>query len=265
MELFLFLLPAKFWGLWGHSPMALFFITYVMIINCLESSSSAIRTKTGSNYITTPALRLIDPESSWLNWKTGLVFFLRVTLLLSLLQEFWRPRAPRTPLYLLAATHQNRPPPPSSSSQWSSRCTGPQGPGTTSSPWEDQATWLPARPMAAGPSGASQRLQRRTLFCLCLFLLTLTKTLPFLLTAGQPCWTVKPRAQETTASPCWRALLHSHSQMKVCSHSVRPPQKCNAGSNDSDEEKKQPISLTGTLTIRRKRPAWFCPAETKSN
>lgn len=51
----------------------------------------------------------------------------------------------------------------------------------------------------------------------------------FLLTAGQPCWTVKPRAQETTASPCWRALLHSHSQMKVCSHSVCPPQKCNAG------------------------------------
>ncbi len=33
--------------------------------------------------------------------------------------------------------------------------------------------------------------------------------------AGQPCWTVNPKAQETPISPCWRVHLHSRSQMKV--------------------------------------------------
>lgn len=62
MELFLFLPPAKFWGLWGRSLMALFFITYVMIINCLESSSSAIRTKT---WLLLPSDSLILSPAGW--------------------------------------------------------------------------------------------------------------------------------------------------------------------------------------------------------
>lgn len=43
-------------------------------------------------------------------------------------------------------------------------------------------------------------------------------TLPFLLTAGQPCWTVNLKAQGTPSSPCWREPLHS--QMKVSSPSA---------------------------------------------
>lgn len=217
----------------------------------------------------TPALRLIDPQyllqlaslsciSVLFAWtekrknQTGLVCFLRVTLLLSLLQEFWRLTAPRAPLYLLAATHQNRPPPPSSSSQWSSRCTGPRGAGTTSSPWEDWATWLPARTVAVGPSGASRRLQQRTLF-VSAFLSWLFHFFP---TTGRPCWTVKMRAQETSISPCWRAPLHSHSQMKVWSHSTCHPRECNvclAHAAMTTSRKKQPVSLAGTLKNRRKR------------
>lgn len=53
---------------------------------------------------------------------------------------------------------------------------------------------------------------------LCLPVLPLSEPL-FLPTAGQPCWTVKLRAQETPISPCSRELLCSHSQMKVSTHS----------------------------------------------
>lgn len=83
-------------------------------------------------------------------------------------------------------------------------------------------------------------------FIVSAFLSCLSQRLPFLPTAGQPCWTVKWRAQETPISPCWRDRLRSHSQMKVGSHSVCHPQEynvCLACAAMTTTRKKQPFSL----------------------
>lgn len=98
---------------------------------------------------------------------------------------------------------------------------GSQGPGMTSSPWEDRATWLPARVVEAGPWGVTRTLigHRKRIAGGCRYLITPL----FLLTVGQPCWTVSLKAQETHLSPCWRDHLHTHSQMKVGSLMSQPP------------------------------------------
>ena len=145
------------------------------------------------------------------------LFFHRVNLLLSVFQECCRLTVSPAPLCLSAARYQTRPPPPNSRTRWSSSCTGPRDPETPSSLWQERATWLPARTAAAGPWGTDQT-HHAAVNCAASTSAPFV-TLLFLPAAGQPCWTVNLKPQETPITPCWRELQHSHSQTKVGSPS----------------------------------------------
>lgn len=121
-------------------------------------------------------------------------------------------RAPSSlPSWLWSAPPQIRPPPPSS------LCTGPQAPGTTSSPWEAWATCRLARAAAAGAWGAwgphaAAWFPPHLLFLFSVLLSCRSLTRLF---AGLPCWTVRRRAQESPTRPRWRDLLCNPSPLKV--------------------------------------------------